>query len=274
MTGYRREHVGDLSDLIEHQPIERSRLSEEVSERLESLIASGRLRPGDKLPPERELMKLFGVGRPSIREALFALQRKGLISTSAGARPVVVSPRSATIVAELSGMVRYFLATEAGTREFQRARRLIEPAIARHAARAASDGEIAKIKAALDENLEALGDRERFADTDVAFHFAIVEATQSELLTAMHRAVFEWLRTQRTASIGPKGSAEAACAAHRRIYAAIARHDPDAAEAAMEKHLQEVERFYWAGPNARAASAAQGANAKPTRTSKGGRNAV
>jgi len=148
-------------------------------------------------------------------------------------------------VAELSGTVRLFLATEPGLREFQEARRFFEPAVARFAARSATAQDVAILGTALAECEAALPDPEQFATADVAFHFAIVQATHNTLLIALHRAVLDWLRDQRTVSIEPSGSARAAHRAHRRVYEAIAKHDPDAAERAMLEHLEEVERYYW-----------------------------
>jgi GntR family transcriptional regulator, sialic acid-inducible nan operon repressor len=236
--------AAEIAATLDGRRIDRRRLYEEVAGRIEALIASGRLRPGDKLPSERELTGLFGVGRTSIREALFSLQRKGIVAAQAGGRPVVSVPKADVIVSELSGAVRYFLASERGTREFQHARRLFEPALARDAARAATKADVARLAAALAANEAALGDATRFVETDVAFHYAIVEITRSELLVALHRAVLGWLREQRTSSIAPRGSSQAAYRAHRRIFEAIAARDPDRAEGAMRAHLEEVEKFY------------------------------
>jgi DNA-binding FadR family transcriptional regulator len=226
------------------RPLDRRRLSDQVTARLEQVIVSGRLKPGDTLPSERDLMTLFGVGRTSIREALFALQRKGIVAAQPGLRPVVCEPKASDLVAELSGTVRLFLATEPGTREFQLARRFFEPAIARYAARHATAADCDRIRHAL-EAAEPDGDPERFVAADVDFHFAIVQATHSELLIALHRAVLDWLREQRISSIEPAGSSRAAHRAHRRICAAIVERDPDRAEQAMLAHLDEVERYYW-----------------------------
>jgi DNA-binding FadR family transcriptional regulator len=223
----------------------RRRLSDQVSAELEQLIVSGRLKTGETLPSERELMGLFGVGRASIREALFALQRKGVVSAQPGLRPVVSNPRAETLVAELSGTVRLYLATEPGMREFQRARRFFEPAIARFAAQEATADDHARMARALAACDEALPRPERFVDADVDFHFAIVQATHSELLIALHRAVLEWLREQRISSIEPAGSAKAAQRAHRRVLEAILARDADRAERAMIAHLTEVETYYW-----------------------------
>lgn len=227
------------------KPLDRRRLSDQVAAELEALIVSGDLAAGQTLPSERDLMQLFGVGRTSIREALFALQRKGVVAAQPGMRPVVCAPNAEVIVAELSGTVRLFLATEPGMREFQQARRVFEPAIARFAAQHATDDDRERIATAHAACAGALATPQRFVDADVDFHFAIVQATHSQLLIALHRAVLDWLREQRTISIEPAGSAQAAQRAHRRVLEAILARDPDAAEQAMQRHLDEVESHYW-----------------------------
>lgn len=246
------KHAGDarracvaIASGIADEALDRRRLSEQITEKLEQLIVSGRLKTGETLPSERDLMTLFGVGRTSIREALFALQRKGVVSAQPGMRPVVSEPRAEAIVAELSGTVRLFLATEPGMREFQRARRFFEPAIARFAARNADATDRERMALALRACDAARDTPEAFVDADVDFHFAIVQATHSSLLIALHRAVLDWLREQRISSIEPAGSSHAAQRAHRRVLQAIVAGDADAAERAMMEHLDEVERYYW-----------------------------
>src|SRR5271155_2903875 len=103
-------------------PIRRRKLYEEVVVRLETWIHEGDLRPGDPLPSERELMLHFGVGRPAIREALFALNRMGLVVVANGERPRVSSPTPAQLLGELGGAARLMLSRPEGIRHFQKAR--------------------------------------------------------------------------------------------------------------------------------------------------------
>jgi len=234
------------------ETLDRRRLSDQITAKLEQLIVSGQLKTGETLPSERDLMTLFGVGRTSIRESLFALQRKGVVSAQPGMRPVVSEPNAEAIVAELSGTVRLFLATEPGMREFQRARRFFEPAIARFAATHAVAADRDRMAHALGACDAARGTPEQFVDADVDFHFAIVQATHSSLLIALHRAVLDWLREQRISSIEPAGSSHAAQRAHRKVFEAIVAADPDAAERAMLEHLDQVESYYWKARRARA----------------------
>lgn len=234
------------------QPLKRRRLYEEIVEQLTGLIISGQAPPGTQLPSERELVEQFQVGRSAVREALFALQKMGMVTLSGGERAVVVAPSSAALVAELSGAVRYHLSRPSGMRDFQGARAFLEIGLARHAARAATPEEIERLGAALKANESAVGDQERFVDTDVAFHYVLAEIAHNPIFTTLHAALAEWLRDQRVTGVTVQGSPEAAYAAHSRIFDAVAAHDPDGAEAAMRTHLDEVARFYWRGQQATA----------------------
>src|SRR5271155_3030411 len=122
----------------EPAPIRRRRLYEEGVARLQALIHEEELKPGDPLPSERDLMLHFGVGRPAIREALFALHRMGLVVVANGERPRVSSPTPKTLLGELSGAARLMLAKPEGVRHFQEARALFECGLVEEAARTAT----------------------------------------------------------------------------------------------------------------------------------------
>lgn len=226
-------------------PLKRRRLFEEVIDHLEAAISSNEFKPGDQLPSERELMVHFGVGRPSIREALFALRRMGLISMKAGERARVATPTPASLVNELSGVARHLLAAPGGMRSFQQARMLFEMALAQHAARHATDEDIEAIGAALRANKAAASDPESFQRTDVEFHFLIAQIARNPIITALHAGLAEWLAEQRAVTSRVKGAQKIAIAAHSRIVDAIVKRDPVAAGEAMREHLEQVEKYYW-----------------------------
>jgi DNA-binding FadR family transcriptional regulator len=190
-------------------------------------------------------MTRFQVGRTAVREALFALNRMGLISLQNGERALVTRPSPKILLNELSGAVRHMLAAPDGVRHFQNARVLFETALARDAAMHASEEDIGRLDAALQRNREALGNADAFIASDVAFHYVLAEMPRNPIFTALHAAIAEWLQEQRATSVHEHGSPDAACRAHERIFRAVAAHDPDAAERAMRDHLDEVARFYW-----------------------------
>jgi DNA-binding FadR family transcriptional regulator len=226
-------------------PIRRRRLYEEVEERLQQEITSGRLKTGDTMPSERDLMQRFGVGRPAVREALLALQRKGLVRVGAGERTRVSQPSIDAIVEGVSGPVSLMLAKAEGVRHLQQARRFFEWALARHAALEASPDDLARLAARLAANRAALDDPGEFERTDVEFHYELAVIASNPIFSSLHQATVGWLMQQRTLSLMQSGAMRAAYRYHESIYEAIAAHDADAAESRMKAHLKSVEQYYW-----------------------------
>ena len=88
--------------------------------------------------------------------------------------------------------------------------------------------------------MAARGDLGHFERTDVAFHYVLATIAKNPIFTAVHDALVEWLTSQRTMSLGVPGAEEGASNSHRRIYEAVAAHDPEAAARAMDDHLKDV----------------------------------
>jgi GntR family transcriptional regulator, sialic acid-inducible nan operon repressor len=231
--------------MIESVAVERKKLYEQVAAHLERQILDGQLKPGDRLPTERDLQAMFGVGRPAIREALITLQRSGLIEIVNGARARVAMPTALDVVSGMGAAVRQMLSTEEGQHHFQGVRLLFETALARAAARSATDEQIAALGEALARNEAAIGDRQHFIETDIAFHLVIAEMTGNPAFSALHAAMSGWLTQQRVVTLKAEGQDQIAFAAHKAIYSAIAVHDPDGAEAAMTEHLRQLSDMFW-----------------------------
>lgn len=243
--GEARQRHGNNLTTLGTAPIRRRKLYEEVVVRLEALIHEGELQPGDPLPSERELMTHFGVGRPAIREALFALHRMGLVVVANGERPRVSSPTPKTLLGELSGAARLMLAKPEGMHHFQQARALFECALAEEAARVATADDLTALEKALAANAAAIGDDERFMRTDVAFHFAMATIPRNPIYVALHEAIVEWLVDQRSVSLRRPGTDLLAFESHRAIFEGIRANDPAAARQAMRRHLDDIADRYW-----------------------------
>ncbi|MEO8133839.1 MAG: transcriptional regulator NanR [Betaproteobacteria bacterium] len=226
-------------------PIRKRKLFHAIVEQLELAMLDGSLAPGEQLPSERELMKTFQVGRTAIREALFALDRMGLISVQNGERAIVTMPTASTLLDSMSPSIRHMLQAPDGIRHFQEARSLFEVALVRHAAEFATADDIERLAAALESNKQAIGNSDAFVETDVGFHRVLAEIARNPVFTFLHSAIAAWLKEQRTISVRQPISMERAYRAHTRIYKAIAQHDVDGAEWAVREHLEEVSRFYW-----------------------------
>src|SRR5690242_9703456 len=118
--------------------VRRRRLYEDVASGLEAMIREEALNPGDPLPSERELTVQFGVGRTAVREALFHLQKMGVIELKSGERAKVTRPTPAVVLEGLAGTARHMLAQPDGVKQFQDARSFFEIGLARYAAKHAT----------------------------------------------------------------------------------------------------------------------------------------
>lgn len=225
--------------------ISRTKLFEQVAAHLERQILGGDLKPGDRLPTERELQTTFGVGRPAIREALITLQRAGLIEIGNGARAKVSIPTASAVFSGMQSAVMQMLTTEEGQHHFQRARLFFECGLARHCASHGTEADLEALGEALKANKAAIGDRDKFVATDIAFHLVLAKAMDNPVFTSLHDAISEWLRLQRTVTLKAPDQEQVAFRAHQAIHDAIARRDPDAAEAAMREHLLQLEGTFW-----------------------------
>jgi len=228
--------------------IRRSKLYEQVAHTVEQRIREEDIMPGAPLPSERELMREFGVGRPAVREALFHLQRMGLVELKAGARARVAAPTAKAVVENLSGSVRYLLSSPDGVRHFQEARAFLEIGLARYAAEHDTASEIEALRSALEANRAALGDLGKFERTDVAFHYVLAVIPRNPIFTTLHAAFVEWLVEQRRVTLnwrGRQGTAQLAYEAHAAIYRAVSARNADEAEKAMREHLTHTSGIYW-----------------------------
>lgn len=224
--------------------ITKRKLSDQVVERLEADIRDGVYAVGSHLPSERELMALYAVGRPSVREALFLLQRMGLVRIASGERALVTRPAPEHLLSELSGVARYLLETPEGVDHFEQARLFLEVGLVRYAADHATGAQIEGLRDALERNCAAIGQGRPFRTTDVAFHRMLAEIPGNPIFTALHDAVVDWLIVQRPPVPDPEVNNKDSHTGHAAIFQAIADRDPAAAARAMELHLGNARKRY------------------------------
>ena len=230
-----------------NQPVlmERRKLFQQVADHIEREILDGTLKPGDRLPPERDLQTRFGVGRPSIREALIALQRLGLVEMGNGARARVAQPTVEGVVAGMRPAVHQMLAGAEGQRQLQGVRLFVEVGLVRHAAEHASPEELLELERALEANRKTIGNISEFIRTDVEFHFVFAKIMRNPAFVALHAAMSAWLLQQRQIALSEPGEDKRGHKAHARIFAAVKARDPDAAEKAMREHLSSGWVAFW-----------------------------
>lgn len=217
------------------------KLYEQVEKVLSNEIAEGVYKPGEPMPAERELMERFEVGRPSIREALFSLARRGLIEVGSGRRPRVLEPNFDNVIGEIDLIVRQVLNKPENIQHLMELRRILECALARKFAIEATDEQIEVLRGHLKNNHNTIGHLEEFWKSDSDFHSAIARMNDNPVLPIIVDVILNWLIDNRRITLTTPGLDEVAVADHELIFDAIVRHAPDDAEKAMSDHLLRVE---------------------------------
>ena len=244
------------------QAIEPRRLYRQVADQLRQLIDSGEFPIGERLPTERELATQLGVSRPTVREALIALEVDGRVRIRVGSGIYVLAPQEAETVAT---------PPLAGPFEILAARALFEGAIAERAAQAASPADIERIDA-------TLAGMQRAADSiaaDRAFHLAIARVLANDAITRVVGDLFDQRINPyfaRLASYFESPSTwRAAWSEHGAIRDCIANADPAGARAAMQTHLERSQQRFsrtFGEPTAPAKRPTAESNARPVRSAR------
>jgi len=223
---------------VAFETIQKTKVYEEVAAQLERLILDGAFRPGDKLPPERELAEQFGISRSAVREAIRSLELKGFVEPRPGEGTLVRTPSLESLLsplASLLGQKRELVV------ELLDVRMMIEPPLAARAARHAAPEDVVKLEAILERQKERVARQELAIEEDSEFHYTIARAAKNSVILKVLDMMMDVLRETRENSLQVEGRRERSLAGHRRIFNAIKRHDADAAEAAMRQHLVEIE---------------------------------
>ena len=210
--------------------------SEEVVSRLREMIQLGQLRPGDRLPPERDLAKLLGVSRPTLRAGIRSLAAVGVLQSKQGAGTFVVGADGPPALD--SSPLRLMAALHGFTSaEMFEARRSLEMAIAAQAAERATGDHLAAIAEELAGMYAALDEPEQFLIHDMRFHQTVAAASGNRILTALMNMVATILLDVRSKTVRRARDLKESAEMHRQIYRAIRDKDPEAARNAMRDHL-------------------------------------
>lgn len=211
---------------------------EEIFQFFKGQLASGELKPSDRLLSERELSQRLGVSRASLREAMRAMALLGVIEIRPGQGTFVRSP-DLSVLQDFFGVVLAMQPTVYD--HVLEARIAIECHAVRLASLRAEAEDIRRLQAALRHVLDTVGDLETGAEADFKFHEAILRASHNEVLVFIHDAIGTLLRRshvdRRAAVIGQTDYIARVSQAHRRIVEAIVKRDPDRAEAEMREHF-------------------------------------
>lgn len=216
------------------RPMQRSRLYEQLVERLLALIHEHNLTAGDRLPPERELAAGLGVSRASVRQALVVLEVQGLVEVRHGEGAILLETRPDSAVLS---------AVETHTRrlpEVIEAREALEVKLAALAAERRTEEDLARIDSALDKMEQDIGRGERGLEGDELFHGAVTAAARSSLLADLMAGISAAIRESRIESLSQPDRPRQSLASHRKIADAIKAGDSATAAEAMAEHIRLV----------------------------------
>lgn len=219
--------------------IRRSKVYEEVARQIERLILK-KLKPGDKLPAERELASILKVSRGSIRDAIRSLELVGLVEPRQGTGTIVCDMRDASAANPFASALKRRKEAVSELLEF---RKMLEPPLAERAATHASAEDIAELEAILRRQEEKQNQGKPAVAEDAEFHYNVALASGNSVVLKVIDIVMDLLRETRTRSLQVDGRAQKSFEGHRRILAAIQRRDSEAAKNAMLRHIDDVEQI-------------------------------
>ena len=217
--------------------IEQRKVSAQIVDQVKSLIANGRLKPGDALPPERELMKVFNVSRPTLREALNTLSTMGFVQMAQRRRTRVKSLVPSNITEPLHHLLKDDIKVSL---ELIESRTIIETGNIRLAAKRATLEDIERLEQCLEKMQKKLKDNTSFNEEDAGFHLAIAEATHNKIQTHLMFSIYDLLK-EKVGLCYYDDETEYIFNQHCSIVEAIKAKDEDLAQARMEEHLSYIE---------------------------------
>lgn len=231
-------------------PLRQGTVSDLIARRILEVIGSDRLRPGDRLPPERELAAMLGTSRPSLREALQALKARGWVDIKHGSGVFVADPATTRSLRDA------LLAEEVSLRELFDMREVLELPAAAWAAKNGENGKLAAVQAAYEALMEAANadglsghgqagggfDWRRLQDLDAAFHLRIVEAAGNRFLARTQGVLQEILAAGMGTTLRLPGRLEKSRGEHARILAAVMSGNPAAARRAALTHVNSARK--------------------------------
>jgi GntR family transcriptional repressor for pyruvate dehydrogenase complex len=215
-------------------PTNHSQLTMQVVDHVKNLIASGELKPGDRLPPERELARNLKISRSSLRAGIGFLSAMGVLKSRHGAGtfvssgPPALDSSSLTVLGALHGFLPW---------QMFEARLVLEANVAALAAERATAEHIAELSEEVAEMFVSIDDPQEYLIHDVRFHRTISRAAGNPILAALMETITASLYDNRRITVDQAVDLKESAEMHREIYRAIRSHNPVGAKRAMEQHL-------------------------------------
>jgi GntR family transcriptional regulator, transcriptional repressor for pyruvate dehydrogenase complex len=235
LASARPRSTGLAAGLIE--PIRKTRVPEEIADRIRVLILDGTFPPGRPLPAERQLAERFGVSRGSIRDAFRTLETIGLLVTRHGQGTFPQELDVDRLVAPLASVLSYRHDLQD---ELLDVRRIFEPAVARYAASRITDEDLADLQRILDAQRKKLKSGRSAIVEDTAFHQVLARATRNRVVVSIMATLNDLLVESRKLTLKQKGRPVRSIEGHEAVVAALRRRDAGGAAEAMREHIDQI----------------------------------
>jgi GntR family transcriptional repressor for pyruvate dehydrogenase complex len=239
----RGRHLTTAVSRNEFRTVRKTRVSEDIIDQIQDLITSGRLKPGDRLPAERELAQTFSVSRSAVREAIRAMESLGVVEARAGEGTFMAVHQASRRNDPISASLFQAWSTQ---RKLFEVRRLLEPGLAALAARRGTPEQFGEMRALLEAHEGKVQRGEACMKEDAAFHYSIAQATGNEVLLRIVDSLMDLLRKTREASLQHPERPARSLKQHWAILEAMEARKPAAAERHMRDHIREIEELVFA----------------------------
>lgn len=221
---------------MEVSPVKRTTITEQIFEQLKEKIINGELRPGDKMPSENELCKLYHVSRTSVRQALANLSSLNLIETRFGEGSFIKSPDSGIA---MNPLLSHSFLSEKSIVEVVEFRQLIEPNVTKLACLKATMEDIEQLEQIYAQMVQYKNDLKQFATLDCNFHTTIAKISRNAYVIKIYEIISDVLLNAFSDIVLKRGN-EAGLKYHKEIISAFKNKDAEQALIVMQEHMDDM----------------------------------
>ncbi len=221
------------------EEIERTSLQKQIVQQIELLIDDGKLKHGDRLPPERKLAEIFKVSRHSVREAIRTLEEKTILKSKPGSGTFVTLEDKSRVLEYIAGVIGKEKKEQQEVFQF---RKLLEPEIAGLAAQHATKEDMDRLAEILENQKNSGKDFEAVKKYDQEFHLYLAKATGNSILVKIVELLTEIIDKSRVALLITEERLKRSTQGHSRILEAVRQKNKDKAKEAMASHIADIER--------------------------------
>ena len=221
------------------QEVKKEKIFEDIVRQIRRLINKGRLKVGDKLPPERDLAQAFKVSRASVREAIRVLESAGLVKTHVGDGTYVETGSVENLVKPLATVV---VKGRESLMDIFSVRKMVEPHLASLAAERATADEISELRKILSDQRTKMGNPGPVTEIDYSFHLFLAKMAKSQVFLKLYNTLAELINQTREEFLQEGDRPQKSVEGHEEILLAIEQRNPTLAKKTMAGHLRDIER--------------------------------